>query len=48
MVANREQRGGREKRKPKTEKSKASVVQAPTFGRAQGAGSKGSSRKKGR
>ena len=48
-MANREQRGGREKRKPKAEKPKASAAQASPFNRAQdSARPKGRPEKKGR
>jgi hypothetical protein len=47
-MANREQRGNREKRKPKAEKPKT-PAQAPSFTRLQGADKpKGSVNKKGR
>ena len=47
-MANREQRGNREKRKPKADKSKPPVQAAP-FTRVQGVGNlKGSGSKKGR
>jgi len=47
-MANREQRGNREKRKPKVEKSKA-PAQGPSFTRPQGADKlKNSVSKKGR
>ena len=47
-MANREQRGGREKRKPKAEKPKASAAQVPLLGRAlDSARTKGKSGKKG-
>jgi hypothetical protein len=48
-MANREQRGNREKRKPKAEKPKVSAAQASPLTRVQGAGNaKGSAGKKGR
>lgn len=48
-MANREQRSGREKRKPKVEKPKTPAGQAAPFVRTQTAGNpKGSAGKKGR
>jgi hypothetical protein len=37
-MANREQRGGREKRKPRAEKPKTSASRASPFARSSGAG----------
>jgi hypothetical protein len=37
-MANREQKGNREKRKPKADKQKAAAAQATPFTRVQGAG----------
>ena len=48
-MANREQRGGREKRKPKADKPKTPAPQASPFARAQAAANpKGGTGKKGR
>jgi len=48
-MANREQRGNREKRKPKAEKPKTPAAQPSPFARTQSPGNvKGSTGKKGR
>lgn len=47
-MANREQRGNREKKKPKAEKPKTPATQASPFARAPGGNPKSTAGKKGR
>lgn len=45
-MANREQRGNREKKKPKVKKAKASTVQASPFSSGRAAGGPASTKKR--